>query len=73
MVNDAEERLDSLFLAEFCCWTVVVLCARLDLGNGPAVSTDQFVIRTVIFGLAVTGAIRLRVTNIVRNSAKRRE
>ncbi len=60
-------------LAEFCCWTMVVLAPILTWVNGPAVSTDQFVVRTIVFVLALSGAIGLRVTNIVRkrgNKAK---
>lgn len=73
MDDDKEERIDALLLAEFCCWTMVVLAPLLTWVNGPAVSTDQFVVRTVVFALALTGGICLRVTNIVRKKAKKRE
>jgi len=64
--DDKRERTDGWLLAEFCCWTMVVLAPLLTWVNGPSVSTDQFVVRTVVFGCALTGAICLRVTRIVR-------
>jgi hypothetical protein len=41
-----DEPTDPLWLAEFFCWTMVVLAPILSWVNGPSVSTDQFVVRT---------------------------
>jgi hypothetical protein len=75
MVNQArpEEPIDPWFLAEFCCWTMVVLAPILTWVNGPAVSTDQFVVRVTVFVLALTGAIGIRVRKIVRRILGRRQ
>ena len=73
MDNSKEEAIDPFFMAEFCCWTMVILAPLLTWVNGPAVSTDQFVIRTAVFSLAVIGATSLRMANIVRKRAKKRE
>ncbi|NQT12694.1 MAG: hypothetical protein HQ582_08095 [Planctomycetes bacterium] len=66
MDDNKEEGIDPFFMAEFCCWTMVALAPVLTWVNGPAVSTDQFVVRTAVFALALTGGVCLRVTNIVR-------
>lgn len=47
--------------AEFCCWTTLVLAPFLYWVNGPAVSTDQFVVRTALVVLAGCGAVGLRL------------
>ena len=47
--------------AEFCCWTTLCLAPFLYWVNGPAVSTDQFVVRTALVVLAALGALGLRV------------
>jgi hypothetical protein len=46
--------------AEFCCWTTLALAPFLYWVNGPAVSTDQFVVRTALVVLAAAGAVGLR-------------
>lgn len=46
--------------AEFCCWTTLALAPFLYWANGPAVSTDQFVVRTALVVAAEVGAIALR-------------
>src|SRR5687768_10263214 len=48
---------------EFGCWTAIVLFPFLYWINGPAVSTDQFVMRTILICVAVIGAIGLRFWN----------
>jgi hypothetical protein len=68
-----EEPVDPWFLAEFCCWTMVVLAPILTWVNGPAVSTDQYVVRVTVFVLALTGAIGIRVGKIVRRRLQRRQ
>lgn len=47
--------------AEFCCWTTLALAPFLYWVNGPAVSIDQFVVRTALVALAACGAITLRL------------
>ncbi|HVA48853.1 MAG TPA: hypothetical protein VNH11_20975 [Pirellulales bacterium] len=47
--------------AEFCCWTTLALAPFLYWVNGPAVSTDQFVVRTALVALAAAGAGTLRL------------
>ncbi|HET6880603.1 MAG TPA: hypothetical protein VFI31_10635 [Pirellulales bacterium] len=47
--------------AEFCCWTTLALAPFQYWANGPAVSTDQFVVRTALVVLAACGAIGLRL------------
>ena len=49
-----------LYWAEFACWTTIALAPFLYWVNGPAVSTDQFVVRTALVTLAVIGAVVLR-------------
>lgn len=61
---DDEVRLDELLpLIEFGCWTAIVLFPFLYYVNGPAVSTDQFVVRTILVIVAVVGAVSLRFWN----------
>ncbi|MGO8750415.1 MAG: hypothetical protein ACLQNE_31095 [Thermoguttaceae bacterium] len=67
----AQEPVDPWFLAEFGCWTMVVLAPILTWVNGPAVSTDQHVVRVAVFVLAATGAIGIRASKIVRRRWQR--
>lgn len=46
---------------EFACWIVVLLAPLLRLGNGPAVTNDQFVIQVALSFLALSGAVALRI------------
>ena len=46
---------------EFCCWTTLALAPFLYWVNGPAVSTDQLVVRTALVVIAAVGAIGLRL------------
>jgi hypothetical protein len=69
----SDEPIDPLWLAEFFCWTMVVLAPILTWVNGPSVSTDQFVVRVSVFVLAVTGALGLRVFKFVRAKRKKRD
>jgi hypothetical protein len=66
-----DEPTDPLWLAEFFCWTMVVLAPILSWVNGPSVSTDQFVVRTTVFVLALGGGVGLRVFKFVRARRKR--
>ena len=54
-----------LYWAEFACWTAVVLAPFLRLVNGPSVSTDQFVVRTVLVVTALLGACSLRLYKLL--------
>ncbi|MGO8752624.1 MAG: hypothetical protein ACLQNE_42330 [Thermoguttaceae bacterium] len=73
-MNEQEEQLepvDPWFWAEFCCWTMVVLAPILTWVNGPAVSTDQFVVRVAVFVAALAGGSGIRVGKIVRRLRRR--
>lgn len=48
---------------EFACWTTIVLAPLLYYVNGPSVSTDQFVVRTILVVASVLGALILRWVN----------
>ena len=56
---------------EFGCWTALVLSPFLYWVNGPAVSTDQFVVRTAMVVIATTGAIGLRAYALWRKKKSR--
>ena len=62
----SEEPINPWFLAEVACWTMVLLAPLLTWVNGPAVSPDQAVLRTVVFVSALAGAVGLRLAKIVR-------
>lgn len=59
-------------MAEWFCWTVVVLAPLLRWIHGPAVSTDQLVVRIALVCLALVGAVTLRTLAIVRGVKHRR-
>ena len=66
-MDETKENAAGLDLPlEFCCWTMVLLAPILSWVNGPAVSTDQYVVRTAVFALALTGGILLRLAKMVR-------
>jgi hypothetical protein len=48
---------------EFCCWTVVALAPILRWVNGPAVTTDQFVVQVSLVSVALVAAVGLRIVN----------
>lgn len=54
----AEEGLPR-WAFELGCWTMVVLAPFLTWVNGPPVSTDQAVVRTAVFSLALAGGVVL--------------
>lgn len=64
--HETEQANEMWWLAEFGCWTMVVLAPILSWVNGPAVSTDQFVVRTAVFTLALTGGVTLRIVKLIR-------
>ncbi len=70
--RDSEKPIDPWFLAELACWTAVVLSPFLRWVNGPAVSTDQFVVRIAITSLPLIGGIAIRVAKITRSRAEDR-
>jgi hypothetical protein len=47
---DGRKNIDVSILAEFCCWAMVLLAPFLYWVNGPVVSTDQLVVRSVLVG-----------------------
>jgi len=70
--TEPHETVNPWLLAEFCCWTMVLLAPILTWVNGPAVSTDQYVVRVTVFVLALAGAVGIRVGKIVRRRFYRR-
>jgi hypothetical protein len=64
--SEDQPAIDPRRMAELCCWFVVVLAPILTWVNGPAVSTDQFVVRTIVFCAALTGGIVFSVANFLR-------
>jgi hypothetical protein len=59
------EAVDSWAVAEFFCWCVVVLAPLLTWINGPAVSTDQYLVRWCVFVLALLSATGMRARRIL--------
>ena len=51
---------------ELGCWTMVLLAPILTWINGPPVSTDQAVVRTVVFILALLGGITTTTVRLLR-------
>lgn len=51
---------------ELSCWTMVALAPFLYWVNGPAVSTDQFVVRTILVSVAVLGGATMWIARWVR-------
>ena len=50
-------------MAELGCWTMVALAPLLRWVNGPAVSTDQFVVQVTLVTIAFVGGVGLRIYN----------
>ncbi|MCL4205381.1 MAG: hypothetical protein KJ000_23105 [Pirellulaceae bacterium] len=46
---------------ELACWTMLVLWPLLYWANGPAVSTDQLVMRTALLCASALAALALRI------------
>ena len=63
----SREPISPWFLAEFMAWIAVALAPFLTWVNGPSVSTDQFVVRTIFFALAAVTAVSLRVGKMIRS------
>ena len=66
MKDDSESPQDVHFrdvapAIEFACWVVVLLAPLLRLVNGPAVTSDQFVIQVSLFAMALIGGVGLRL------------
>ena len=58
-----------LWAVELGCWTMVALAPFLYWVNGPAVSTDQLVMRSGLVGFALGGGIVLRLVACSRRRA----
>ena len=65
--SDDEITLEELaYWAEFCSWTTLALTPLLRWVNGPAVSTDQLVVRIALVVIAACVAVSLRVMKLAR-------
>lgn len=61
--DDREPTWDEIRTwAEFYCWTTLILAPVINWLNGPAVSDDQFVVRTGLIIAAMCGGIGLRIS-----------
>ncbi len=58
---------------EFGCWTTLALWPFLYWVNGPAVSDDQFVVRTALIVIAFVGGTSLRTYKIMKNKAAKKD
>ena len=56
--------------AEWGCWIALSLTPFLYWVNGPAVSADQFVVRTILVVLALGMGIVLRLTKLMRKGRR---
>jgi len=54
---------------ELGCWTMVALAPLLYWANGPAVSTDQLVVRSGLVGFALGGGLALRLAACLRGGS----
>jgi hypothetical protein len=57
----SESTYELFYYIEFGCWTVLLLAPFLYWVNGPAVSTDQLVVRTTVVIIAACGVIGFRL------------
>lgn len=71
MQEPEEKPVDPWAMAEFAAWFMVVLAPILTWINGPPVSTDQAVVRTIVFTLALTVGIVLTITRLLRKRRTR--
>lgn len=62
-----------LWAVELGCWTMVVLAPFLYWINGPAVSTDQLVVRSGLVGFAFGGGLALRLAALARSAFQKDE
>lgn len=70
-VSDIERPLaarEVLGWVELGCWTMVGLAPLLYWVNGPAVSTDQLVVRSGLVGFALGGGLTLRLAASLRGA-----
>ena len=70
--NDEPKPIDALLAIEFCCWTVLVLAPFLRWVNGPAVTTDQFVVQCTLVTLALLGAVSLRAYDVCQRISRKK-
>lgn len=59
-----------LRLAELGCWFALALAPFLYWVNGPAVSTDQLVVRSVVVGIALGAAGAFRLVKMLTASTQ---
>ncbi|MCX7428750.1 MAG: hypothetical protein NTW96_24380 [Planctomycetia bacterium] len=70
-VSDVERPLAAREVfgwVELGCWTMVGLTPLLYWVNGPAVSTDQLVVRSGLVGFALGGGLVLRLAASLRGA-----
>lgn len=65
MTQTQGEPVSLWSMAELGCWFMVVLAPFLTWVNGPPVSTDQAVVRTIVFTLALTGGVALAIRRLL--------
>ena len=68
--NNALTSEEARGWVEFACWTTLALAPFLYWVNGPAVSTDQVVVRTGLIVIACIGASGLRAYAWLRRRSK---
>jgi hypothetical protein len=69
--DDEPLELDEILRwAEFACWTTLALAPFLYWVNGPAVSHDQFVVRSGLVVIAILGAFGLRARKLLLSRRK---
>jgi hypothetical protein len=71
--NDSKSDMTVAELAywvEFGCWVSIILYPILYWINGPAVSFDQFVVRSALLVISMTGAIGLRLWKLQQKQKK---
>ncbi len=61
VTTDGKQDGIPLWAVELGCWTMLALAPFLYWVNGPAVSPDQFVVRTALVVLALVGAVTIRL------------
>lgn len=68
MTQPRDDPIDLRSMAELGCWFMVALAPFLTWVNGPPVSTDQAVVRTTVFALALAGGVVLSVRRFARTA-----
>jgi hypothetical protein len=64
--NDEPTGEEIRLWMEFACWTTLVMAPIINWLNGPAVSDDQYVVRTGLIVFAACGGIGFRLSAWLR-------